>query len=368
MASKFEKILSESLGLPQEAKVQIQEAWNEQLSEAKDRISAELREEFASKFEHDKNTLVESIDRFLEDKVKQEISEFAQDKRDLAAERVKYKTAIKEHIGVLDKFLMSKVAEEIQELHKDRVKMKESVTNLEGFLVTQLSEEIKEFHNDKKELVNQRVKMIKEGKQALVETKRGFITKAAKLIEENINSVLRNEISQYRDDIVAARENDFGRRIFESFVAEYMTSYLNEGSEVKKMQKAVSLKEKEIKVLESKVQEKQALTESANKKLAVANDMVARSAVMGELLAPLSKDKKEIMKDLLGTVKTQNLRESFNKYLPAVLNESVAPKKATLVESKNTEKTGDRAHSVAQTETNANAYDLAEIRRLAGIK
>lgn len=367
MASKFEKIMNESLNLPEEAKELIHEAWNEQLSEAKETISAELREEFATKFEHEKGVLVESIGSFLEDKVRSEISEFAQDKRDLAAERVKYKTSVKEHIAVLDQFLMSKVAEEIQELRSDRLKMKESVAKLEGFLLSQLTEEVKEFHNDKKELVSQRVKMVKEGKAALIETKRTFVANAAKVIEENINKVLRKEISQYRDDIIAARENDFGRRIFESFIAEYMTSYLNEGSEVKKMQKALDSKQSEIKVLESKLTEKESLTESFNKKLAAANDRVDRSKVMSELLGPLSKEKKEIMEDLLESVKTQNLRESFNKYLPAVLNETVVAKKTTIVEGKNTEKTGDRAPSVAQTET-ATAYDLSEIRRLAGIK
>lgn len=367
MTSKFDKVLSESLNLPAEAKEQIQEAWNEQLSEAKEIISAELREEFAQKFEYDKSVLTEAMDTFLNDKIGAEIAEFAQDKKDLVAERVKYKAQISEHTVMLDKFLTESVAKEIKELREDRKTAKQNVKKLESFLIQQLSEEIQEFHKDKEELVQQKVKMIREGKQALVETKREFVKKAAKLVEENISNVLRTEIGQYRDDIVAARENDFGRRIFESFVGEYMTSYLNEGSEVKKLQKVIESKDAEINVLSESVATKEALTESVKSKLNAANDRIERDKVMAELLAPLGKEKRDVMRELLESVKTSKLNESFNKYLPAVLNESkpvsnIAPKKANLTEGR-VEKTGDRA-SVAQ---DSSAIELAQIRKLAGL-
>ena len=45
---------------------------------------------------------------------------------------------------------------------------------------------------------------------------------------------------RFRDDITAARENDFGRRIFESFANEYRSSYLNENSAVKDLQKEIA--------------------------------------------------------------------------------------------------------------------------------
>lgn len=367
MTSKFEKVLNENLNLPEEAKESITEAWNEQLSEAKEVIAAELREEFAQKFEYDKGVLTEAMDSFLQDKITAEITEFAQDKKDLVAERVHYKTAVKEHTEMLESFLTEAVAKEVKELRTDRVKANEGVEKLESFLLQQLSEEIQEFHNDKQELVQQKVKLIREGKQTLVETKREFVRKAAKLVETNIESVLRAEIGQYRDDIVAARENDFGRRIFESFVAEYMTSYLNEGSEVKKLQKVVESKDTEIASLTESVVSKVALTESANTKLNAANDRIKRNKVMAELLAPLGKEKRDVMKELLGTVKTAKLNESFNKYLPAVLNETqvVKPKAkdAKVLTESLVEKTGDRA-TVAQ---DSSAIDLAQIRKLAGL-
>lgn len=368
MTSKFEKVLNETLNLPAEAKEAVTEAWNAQLSEAKEVIASELREEFAQKFEYDKGVLVESMDKFLTDKITAELTEFAEDKRNVVAERVKYKTAIKEHTQMLETVLKETVKKEIVELRKERVIANENVAKLEGFLLQQLSEEIHEFHADKKALVEQKVKLIREGKAVLVEAKRDFLKKAATLVESNIESVLRTEITQYKEDIIEARENDFGRRIFESFVGEYMTSYLNESSEVKKLQQVIESKDVKIATLSEDVATKVALTESANSKLNAATDRIERTNVMAELLAPFGKEKRLVMAELLESVKTDNLEASFNKFLPAVLNETKvinkgSAKASAKVITEGVEVTGDRA-SVAH---DSSAIDLAKMRKLAGL-
>ena len=52
-------------------------------------------------------------------------------------------------------------------------------------------------------------------------------------------------------------------------------------------------------------------------------------------LAPLSKDQKEIMTDLLESVQTAKLRSAFDKYLPAVIDgNSPAKQKAQLKRQK----------------------------------
>lgn len=368
MTSKFDKVLSETLNLPTEAKEQIQEAWNKQLSEARDQVAAELREEFSQKFEYDKGVMVEGVNNFLNDKITAEFEDFAQDKKAVVAERIKYKTDIGKHIDVLNQFVTEQVAKEVNSLREDRRKTASSVKKLEGFLLQQLSEEIQEFHNDKQELVRQKVKMVKEGKQSLIETKRKFVTEAAKAVESNIDKVLRQEISQYRDDIVAARQNDFGRRIFETFAGEYMHSHLNEGTQVRKMQSVLKTKEVEIASLKEHASQKEALSESVKAELNVARDLMERNEVMAGLLGPLGKEKKDIMSELLESVKTDKLRSSFEKYLPAVLNETTDPKRkpsAVLREGVVVEKTGNRAQSVAQD--NSPASEIDDIIRLAGI-
>ena len=182
MAKKIDEILSESVGLSEETRGQIIGLWESRLSEAREEVAATLREEFARKFEHDKGTLVESMDRFLTDKVRVELEEFADDKRKLIAERVAYKSKLVEHTGMLNKFITEAVAKEMKEFYAEKKAMKENFGKLENFLLKQLAEEIREFRADKKSLVEQKVKMVTEGKQKLQETKTQFIKRAAQIM------------------------------------------------------------------------------------------------------------------------------------------------------------------------------------------
>ena len=77
----------------------------------------------------------------------------------------------------------------------------------------------------------------------------------------------------------------------------------------------------------------------------------------------------EIMSDLLESVKTEKLEESFNKYLPSVLEgETPRAKKTTLSESVVKEHTGDKKASVqAEADDNADVVELDKIRKLAGL-
>jgi hypothetical protein len=372
MAKKLDEILSESVGLSEETRTQIAGLWDAKITEAREEVAATLREEFARKFEHDKGVLVESMDRFLSDKVRAELEEFAEDKRQLVAERIAYKGNISQHTGMLNNFITETVAKEVKELHAEKVSMKENFRKLENFLLKQLAEEIREFRQDKKSLVEQKVKMVTEGKQQLQTTKAQFIKRAAQIIESNIEKTLRTEIGQFKDDIRVARENDFGRQIFESVAAEFMTSYLNEGTELKKLQKVLESKDAQLAKLNESVKNSKGLMEGLDTKLKATQDLVERQKVMGELLAPLSKGKKEVMKELLESVQTKNLQGAYNKYLPSVLNEAIerkpAPGKAQLNEATLSAKTGNRA-TVAQTSVSEeDAMDLQRILALAGRK
>ena len=109
-----------SEALSEEVKTQVQEAWEKKLSEAREEISAELREEFAQRYENDKSQIVEAMDGMITDTLKKEVSEFAEDKQKLVAERVEYKKKMNEHSGMLTKFVNDILVQEVQELHGDR--------------------------------------------------------------------------------------------------------------------------------------------------------------------------------------------------------------------------------------------------------
>ena len=364
MAVTFNELL-EGAGLSDDARVALQEAWESRLDEAK----AELREEFAQRYEHDKGLIVEAMDNFISTKVEAEIAELAEEKTALAAERVKYRKAVSEHAKLLDKFVTETVAKEVKDLRADRLRVANHVAKLDSFVTEQLAEELKEFHEDKKALVEQKVKMVREGKRQLAEAKKDFIRKAAAIVESKINNVVATEVKSFRDDITAARENDFGRRIFEAFASEYNVSHLNEAKEIHKVQKKLADMEKALNEAQQKIVERDDAKKLVESKLRVAEDRFARKEKLNELLAPLGKEKKEIMSDLLESVKTEKLVESFNKYLPSVLDGETPRVKKTITESVTKEHTGNKKASVvtAEADDSTDVVELNSLRKLAGL-
>ena len=367
MTHKFDQILSESK-FSDEDKALIQEAWENKMSEAKEIVASELREEFSARFEHDKSVLVESIDSFLSERVRAELAEFAEDRSKLIAERVQYKAKLKEHVKMLDKFVTESIVGEVKELRNDKVAMKEGVVKLENFVLKQLAEEIKDFRADKKALVEQRVKLVREGKAELQEAKKNFVKRAAALTETTINAALRSEISQLKEDITEARKNEFGREIFETFRSTYLTTHLNEASEVAVIKGELNKERSISEGLRKEVNVKQKLVESAKTQLSASRDLAKRKSTMTDILRPLSIDQRKVMSSLLESVQTDKLQGNFDKYLPTVINETATPvatKKVISESNTRVARTGNKKHGTAHD--NTDVVDLAEMRRLAGI-
>ena len=359
----FVKQLFENNVISEEIKSEIESAWQNQIQENRDQVTAELREEFAQKYEHDKSAMAEAVENMLADRLQAELSEFAEDRQGLIEAKAKYAEKISKDAVALESFVMNNLKNEIAELHTDRKTVAENVGKLESFIVDALSKEIAEFHADKKDLAETKVKLVRESKSKFDEVKKDFINKATKIIEETVSKGLRSEMTQLKEDIDAARKNDFGRRIFESFASEYAASHLNEKSETAKLLKVVADKEAELEEAAKVVAETQKLVESKEQEIRIAKDLATRKEAMSELLGPLTGDKRTVMSELLESVQTDKLHKAFDKYLPAVMNGGTQVKKA-LTEAK--EITGDKAQADSgNVEKTAEIFD---IRRLAGIK
>ena len=358
MAEALKELLESDL-LDENTKASIQSAWESNLTEARDALAIELREEFADRYESDKGQLVEAMDNMLTDAIKTEIAEFADDRKGLIEARVQYKKNVMEHTTALSSFVMEALKNEIVELREDRNKQFDNFNKLEGFVLKQLSNEIAEFNDDKKSLAEAKVKLIASGRQKLDEAKQKFIKRAATTVEKIVEDVLRSEMTQLKEDIKAARENNFGRTIFESFASEYMTSYLAEGTEVRKLNTRIEKQDKNI----ASLTEAKDTADVAVKKL---NNKINRDKIMGELLTPLAKSKRGIMEELLESVQTKNLKGSFQKYLPAVLNESGSRQETSKVTL--TERTGDKVTQKEETKQDANSGNIIHLKKLAGIK
>ena len=360
----FVKKLFEDNVISEELKSEIESAWQGRIEENREQVTAMLREEFAQKYEHDKSALVEAVESMLADRLSAELGELAEDRQGLIEARARYAEKMNQDSATMESFIMNNLRKEIAELHEDRSKVAGNVSQLESFIVDALAKEIAEFHSDKKDLAETKVKLVRESKAKFEAIKKEFIARSSQIIEETVSKGLKSEMKQLKEDIEAARRNDFGRRIFESFASEYAASHLNEKSETAKLLKVVQQKQAELEEAAKIVADTQKLVESREAELRIAKDTMARKEVMSELLNPLSGNKKVVMRELLESVQTDKLRNAYDKYIPSVMNGGSTPVKKALTEGK--EITGNKqAPNVSGEEKTAEIFD---IRRLAGLK
>ena len=357
------KQLFENNVISEELKSEIESAWQGKIQETRDQMTAELREEFAHKYEHDKAAMVEAVDKMVGDRLQAELAELAEDRNQLVEAKAKYAKKMKDDSEKMKEFVLRQLASELKELHEDRKAVAENVSKLEQFIVTALAKEISEFHTDKKDLVDTKVKLVRESKEKFEAVKTEFVKKASKLVESVVTQKITAEMTQLKEDIEAARKNDFGRRIFGSFASEYASSHLNEKSETAKLLKVVQQKEAALEEATKAIQEKEQIVESKEREIRVIQDMAKREKVMSELLNPLTGDKKTVMSSLLESVQTDKLTAAFDKYFPAVMA-GEAPKKKALTEGK--EVTGNK--EATQIGSEGKTADILQIRKLAGLK
>ena len=357
------KPLLESDLVNEDTRIAIQEEWEKKLNETRETIRAELREEFAGRYEHDKETMVEALDRMVTDGLTTEMEELAEDKKALAEDRVKFQAKMTENSQKFNEFMVTKLAEEIKELRKARTIQTEGFKKLEQFVTKALAKEIVEFADDKRDLVESKVRLVAEAKDKLTDLKDNFIAESSAKVKDVVTKRIHGELSQLQEDIKSARENDFGRRIYEAFATEFLTTHLNESAEVRKLQGEIEAKDNKLAEARKTMTKAKVLIESKNKEVRMITESNHRAKVMDDLLGPLKEDKAEIMHNLLESVQTSRLSRAFEKYLPAVLENKkveVPTKKETLTESKK-EVTGNKEKEVAKS---ANVVD---IKRLAGL-
>lgn len=342
---------------------ELNEAWESKLTEAREQLRAELREEFAQRYEHDKTVMVEALDRMVTEGLTAEIEAVKAEKQALAEDRVKFQAKMKESSTKFNDFMVSKLAEEIGELRKDRKMHSEGLKKLEKFVVSALAEEIMEFAKDKRDVVETKVRLVREARSQLEALKARFVSESAAKLGQSVAKHLKAEMNQLHEDIKVARENNFGRKIFEAYAAEFGSTYLNENAEIRKLSRVIAHKNQQLEEATKIVEKSQQLVESKEKEIRIIKESNQRTATMEELLAPLNEEKQEVMRNLLESVQTSRLKNAFEKYLPAVLNDA-APKQRKVVTESVREVTGDKTVKAAEEEDRSNVID---IKRLAGL-
>ena len=358
------KPLLDSDLINEDTRQEISEAWEAKLTEAREQVRAELREEFAQRYEHDKTVMVEALDKMVTEGLVSEIQAVAAEKQALAEDRVRFQAKIKESATKFNDFMVTKLAEEIGELRKDRRTHNEGLEKLEKFVVRALAEEIMEFAQDKQDVVETKVRLVRDARDTLENLKARFVTESANKMSQAVSRHLKAELSQLHEDIKIARENNFGRKIFEAYAAEFGSTHLNENTEVRRLRQEISAKDQQLAEATRSAEDARVVVESKEREIRMIKESNERESTMEELLAPLNEEKREIMKNLLESVQTQRLKGAFEKYLPAVLAEGKTAKARQVIAESHRAVTGDKNVKVHEEEDRSNVID---IKRLAGL-
>ena len=342
---------------------ELNEAWESKLNEAREQVRSELREEFAQRYEHDKTVMVEALDKMVTEGLAAEIAQVAAEKQALAEDRVKFQGKMKESAQKFNGFMVSKLAEEIGELRRDRKMHTEGVAKLENFVVQALAREITEFAKDKRDVVETIVRLVREARGKLETLKSRFVKESAQKMSQAVSRHLKAELNQLQEDIKVARENNFGRRIFEAYASEFGATHLNEKAEVRKLYDVIAEKDQKLRKAIDITRTAKAVVESKERELRIIKESNERESTLDELLRPLNKEKQEVMRNLLESVQTPRLKNAFEKYLPAVLEDRSVKARKVIAESV-TSVTGDKNTVPSVSEDRSNVIDL---KRLAGL-
>jgi len=361
MLDSLKPLLDSDL-INEETRSEITEAWEAKLNEAREQVRAELREEFAQRYEHDKTVMVEALDRMVTEGLAVELEQVRAEKQSLAEDRVRFQAKMKENSTKFNDFMVTKLAEEIGELRKDRKMHTEGVAKLESFVVHALAREIREFAQDKQDVVETKVRLVREARKQLETLKARFVTESAQKMSNAVGRHLKAELGQLQEDIKVARENNFGRRIFEAYAAEFGATHLNEKAEVRKLHDVIARREQQLGEAIRLGAKAKTLVESKEREIRIIRESNQRESAMEELLAPLNQEKAAVMRNLLESVQTARLSGAFEKYLPAVLADRSVKASKVITENVSVA-TGDKSARV-QEEDRSNVIDL---KRLAGL-
>lgn len=360
MTKTIEDILKE-LPLDESVKTSLKATWTAALADARVAQEANIKEALSTRYDNDIEKMHEAFGTFLEERIKPHVEELQEGvasvdamKQAYAAKTAKIKEAaetyVKRRMGALEKVIEAHIRKELAELHEDVVANRRAALNA-------ITEKTAELERERQQ----------------------FRAKAAKVIENIINVKVPAQLDELREDIMAARQDNFGREMFEAFQTMFRRQFFNTSGEFKKLvneNKALAESEKATRIKAAKaVKESREEALASKQALNKLTENVSRQQTMARLLQPLTGTARVQMKALLEATKTDKLEATFSKALPQLARESKAPVRSQkpLTETK--------APKVQQVEfrsggTNVNEsadYDefddeLSNLRRLAGNK
>ena len=393
--------LMESLNITSaDAKNAFNELMKEKVAQIRQEVRQEVFEEFAKQAKQDKEQIIESLNKVANQTINEEKKKNDIHRKNLIKEKLALKEA-KENIESqiadrtaliqedfnkklnnalssmqkkydVDKakfiekatdFINENVKKEVVELRNDKKQLSESLEQFSKFISEQVAEQVREHKEEMKSMDALRVRMVKESAEKLAEAKKKFFMEAAEKMEKFTNDAVARELNEFRKDIAESRKKSFGSKIFEAFAKEFAIKFFNEDKVVKSMMESVKSTQNKLnhsnKLLESKLSESQEKIDNLSK----VNAQLTREKILNESLSHLTKDKQDMIKNLVREIPTVKLKESINKYIPMILNNSV---NKTINKNENVLKEGKKVTFLTgENKNNKSAISLLETEDLS---
>lgn len=350
--------LMESMNISSsEAKNAFNELMRQKVAEIRKEVRQEVFEELSKQSKQDKQNIIESLNivanqAVAEEKKKNDIHRKNLIKEKLSLQEAKnnmnkviedrvalvkeqYAKKLEESVKSIKSKLMeqkidfiNKASDFINEMMKKQVmetrnnskQLAESLDKFGKFVSDQIKEQVKERKEEIKSLDALRVRLVKENDSKLASAKKKFFAEAADKMEKFTNSAIAREIKQFRKDIAESRKNSFGKKLYEAFEQEFAIKFFNENKVVSSMMDSVKSSQAKLKQANKNLEQDLMETKKQMSNLTKINESLSREKIISDSISHLTKEKQNMIKNLVKDVTTERLQESINKYIPMILS------------------------------------------------
>ncbi len=236
------------------------------------------------------------------------------------------------------------VVEYAKQFAADREALIEAIdTKVEEMLQANIAELADDIANFRDLEVEFAAKLVEE-KATLAEAVERDMTSLLERLDTFIEIRLSEEIDELKESIEDVRKNNLGRKIFETFKSEF-EEFSNVDSGISELQAKLDeanemIAERDVKLAEAK------------KEL----EITVRKDTIENVLSSLHGRPREIMEAILGSIATDKLQETYDKFINRVLHESVTPSNS----EKETAVSAVEAPVLAESETVEKESNLNE--------
>jgi hypothetical protein len=207
------------------------------------------------------------------------------------------------------------------ELNEQWITERETLIEALDAKVTEaLTEELAELRTDIerfRDLEAEFAEKLVESKDDMADELKADIGQLIEKLDTFLEIRLTSELDELREDFAEIKKNEFGKKVFESFVSEFKKHYAGDDSV-----------ESTLAETEQRLDDTLSALEEAEKKTA----KLERKIKLESVLAPLSGKTREVMEAILKNVDTLMLEDAYKTYVGRVLKET------SVVETQTSEK------------------------------